>query len=294
MITDKISRKYFGLAWLALFLTCLVRNIYGIYLDISSITEPGRAAVIWAVISIVLDGAIPAVVTFVCALVVWQIGFYKYVRFISRNDFCTLVMFFTSAVKFVIGIIEAFAILDPDVYVFTSTVLDIALEAGAMLAMFFLVIPRMYRPNPVEKYNAFKMWAIVYMIAAGLAVLGQNVLILMLSDGSSFSKGFLSVLNEYGYQVNAVFSDIQIASSAIAVVIYLAYLAAIIVLGEMMRKKSRMFQDPETRGDYYDESYSNIFSGRSDTDRTFPDVFDELDPNDDGSKDDKVFDEFDL
>ncbi|MDE5601693.1 MAG: hypothetical protein K2J16_04270, partial [Clostridia bacterium] len=197
MVTDKINKKYFGIAWIALILACFIRNIFSIYWDISSIAEPSRVIILRTILSVIFSyGVIPAVVTFVCAIVVWYIGFYKYVRFISRRDFCTLVMTFTAAARVVVGLIEVFAILDTDVYVFTSNVLDFTLLSAAMLTMFLVVINKRYKLNPVERYNAFKLWSMVYMIVAGLSVFLGNGIMLMLADPNELNSEIMELLSQ--------------------------------------------------------------------------------------------------
>lgn len=301
MIADKLNKKYFGIAWIVLILACFIRNIFSIYVDIVTISEPSRTAILRIIFSVIFSyGLIPAVVTFVCAIVVWYIGFYRYVRCISRRDFCTLVMLFTAAARVVVGIIEVFAILDTGVYVFTSTVLDFTLLSAAMLIMFLLVINKRYKLNPVERYNAFRLWSMIYMIVAGLGVFCENGLILMLADPNELSSEVVSLLYQLGYPIELLFSKIQIASCAIAIVMYILFLAAVIVIGELFRKQSKLYSDPETRGEYYEKNENRGYSMRNDTDSVFgsdnvfgDDYFGTQKNNDDGH-DDHVFEEFDL
>lgn len=296
MTNGKINRKYYVLIWAALIVACFVRNAYGIYLDAISIEEPSRIVITITVVRILfVDGVLPAAIAFVCAFVVWQIGAYRYVRCVPRNDFCYLAMAFTAAVKFVVGILEIFSILEPDISCFTSTVLDTALLTGAMLAMFFFVINKWYKLNPVEKYNAFRIWSTVYMVVAGLSVLGSNGAILLFADAGSMSDEILKLLIEIGYIIN----DVQVAMSITAICIYFAYLVAVIVLGELMRKQSNKFRNPETRGEFYAQYDNRAYTMRSDAER----VFEEYDASTSGGapsggtskkEEEHVFDEFDL
>lgn len=290
MTNGKIDRKWFVLIWVALILACFMRGAYDIYNYVSHIEEVTRLSIVIAIAHVVLsDGVVPAAVTFICALVVWQIGYSRYVRCISRNDFCYTVMAFAAAVKFFVGLIEVFAILEPNVEAFTSNVLDPALMTGAMLAMFFFVIVRRYKVNPVEKYNAYKMWATIYMIVAGLGVLGQSGLVLMLSDGSELSLNILMQLYTMGYYIDI--TELQIAMSITALCVYAAYLVLVIVLGERLRRQADKFRNPETRGEFFEQYDNRAYTVREDADRVFGgDGFD----NRNDSKNDNVFDEFDL
>jgi len=193
-----------------------------------------------------------------------------------------------AVVKFFVGIIEIFSILEPDIYTVTSTVLEFTFMTGAMIALFFLVIVKQYRLNPVEKYNAFKMWSIVYMVVAGLLVLSQNSAIISILDGSEFGNMVLQMLYEMGEYLNI--SEIQIGASIAVICIYFAYLIAVIVLGEILRKQSNKFRNPETRGEYYDKFDNRGYDMRNDADTVFNDV----DSHKKKKEDEHVFDEFDL
>ncbi|MDE7373140.1 MAG: hypothetical protein K2N18_03670, partial [Clostridia bacterium] len=73
--------------------------------------------------------------------------------------------------------------------------------------------------------------------------------------------------------------------------IYFAYLIGVIVLGEMLRRKSDRFRNPETRGEYYEQRDNRGYKLRRDADVVFGDTA----PREDKRKDDdKVFDEFDI
>lgn len=293
MASDKINKKYYVIAWVALVVACFVRNAYNIVEYCAAITDPGALRIVTAMLAIVFSyGAVPSLITFLCAWVVWRVGVARYVRCISRKDFCCLVIAFTAAVRFVVGIIDIFSILEPNVAYFTTNVLDMTLLTGAMLAMFFAVIVKMYKFNPVEKYNAYKLWATIYMVVAGLAVIGQNGMILLLSDGSTLSFELRAMLFEMGVIPQLGFPEIQIAASITAVCVYVIYLVVVIVLGERLNKQAKLFRDPETRGEFYENHYDRGYTLRSDADAVFggSDMQDDRNNN----KKDNVFDEFDI
>jgi len=289
---DKIDRKYYAAVWAALIVACFVRNAYGIYVYCAGITEISALRIVTALISIVFfEGAIPALVTFLFAWIVWRVGAMRYVRCISRKDFCCIVMGFTAASRFLVGIIDIFSVLEPNVNVFANSVLDMAALTAALLIMFFVFIVRYYRFNPVEKYNAYKLWATIYMVVAGLAAVGQNGLVLLLSDGSPASAELLHVLYQMGYTVQVGFTKVQIAASITAMCVYFVFLVFAIVLGARLDKQAKHFRDPDTRGEYYDNNYNRGYNLRSDADA----VFGGYDPDkqeNDGK--DNVFDEFDI
>ena len=294
MTNGKINRKYFPLIWGALVLAYLVFSVYDIYMYVTQMEEVTRLTVIVAIVRVLfIDGIIPTAFTFVYALVVYRIGYTRYVRCISRNDFCYTIMAVTACVKLFVGIIQAFAILEPNVQAFTANVLDFALMTGALIATFFFIFARQYRFNPVEKRNAFGMWMTIYMVLAGLGVIGRSGIVLMLSDGSELAMNLLYLLYYSGNDIYV--TDFDIAVSITALCVYVAFLVFVIVLGEKMRKDAEKFRNPETRGDYYAQFDNRAYTARNDADRVFGgDGFDSAQGQERPKQDEHVFDEFDL
>ncbi len=291
MTNGKIDRKYFVLIWLALLVACFMRNSYQMYLMFSAMEDVSRLLIIRDVfISIFSYGVIPTAVVFVLALITWQIGFSRYVRCISRNDFCYTVMSVTAGVYFTVGLIEIFSILSPEISAVSSTVLEPALLMGAFLAMFFFIFAKMHRFNPVEKYNAFRAWSIVFMVLTGLSAIGGNGMILMLAADSGLSVEILLRLKELGYGI--FLSEVQVGCSIAAICIYVAYLVAFIVIGEIMRSRANKFRNPETRGEYYSQYDGRAYSVRNDAERVFEE--ESVKHSAEKRKEDNVFEEFDL
>lgn len=290
MANGKLNRKYYPIIWIALLIACFVRNAYQMYVDVVTSDIHGSLTVFLIVLRYLLTyGIVPMAVVVLCAFVVWHAGAFRYVRYIPRADFCYLVMAATAVVKFFVGIIEVFSILEPGIYTVTSTVLEFTLLTIMMFLLFFFVISKQYNFNPVEKYNAFKMWSIIYMVVLGLSVLSQNALYLSAVDNSELSLSIWAIMREMGYSV--YISGLQVGASIAAICIYFAFVIAAIVLGEIMRKKADLFRNPETRGEFYDQYDNRGYKIRNDADR----VFNEANVNTEKSKqDENVFDEFDI
>ena len=290
MKNGKLNAKFYPIIWVALLIACLVRNAYVIYANVTAMEFSGAAFVFVSIIKyLAVYGIVPTAIVFLCAFVVWQIGAARYVRCISRNDFCYLVMAMTAVVKFAVGIIEIFSILEPQIYSVTSTVFDFAFLTGAFLALYFFVIAKQFRFNPVEKYNSYRLWFSVYMVVAGISVLFENVAILSVTDGSSFSALIFEILAEQG--ISLVITEVEIGASIAAICIYFIYLIAVIVLGELLRKQSDKFRNPETRGEFYEQYDNRAYTLRRDADSVFDDA-----SSKGGKKkeEENVFDEFDL
>lgn len=297
---NKIEKKYYVWIWLGLIFATFVRNIFPIYSEINNMLgEASKLATLQGVLSIVFSyGLIPAVVTFVLALILYYITARRHANYISRNDFCYWVMIFTAVPRAIAGIIESFAILNANVYVFGSTVLDALLLPASYLTMFLWIFAKKYKLNPVEKRNSFSVLSTVYMVFYGIGVLGTNLAIVALGTDKELASEVAEYLRQFGYIVNTISSPLQTISSAIAICVFIAYLIAVIVIGILFRKKSEEFRNEDTRDAYFEKHpNSYVYDRRDDVSDTF-DEFERkhVHKKDDSDKSDggNVFDEFDI
>lgn len=297
---NKIEKKYYVWIWLGLIFATFVRNIFPIYSEINNMLgEASKLATLQGVLSIVFSyGLIPAVVTFVLALILYYITARRHANYISRNDFCYWVMIFTAVPRAIAGIIESFAILNANVYVFGSTVLDALLLPASYLTMFLWIFAKKYKLNPVEKRNSFSVLSTVYMVFYGIGVLGTNLAIVALGTDKELASEVAEYLRQFGYIVNTITSPLQTISSAIAICVFIAYLIAVIVIGILFRKKSEEFRNEDTRDAYFEKHPNSYGYDRRDD---VSDTFDEFErkhvhKKDDSDKSDggNVFDEFDI
>lgn len=297
---NKIEKKYYVWIWLGLIFATFVRNIFPIYSEINNMLgEASKLATLQGVLSIVFSyGLIPAVVTFVLALILYYITARRHANYISRNDFCYWVMIFTAVPRAIAGIIESFAILNANVYVFGSTVLDALLLPASYLTMFLWIFAKKYKLNPVEKRNSFSVLSTVYMVFYGIGVLGANLAIVALGTDKELASEVAEYLRQFGYIVNTISSPLQTISSAIAICVFIAYLIAVIVIGILFRKKSEEFRNEDTRDAYFEKHPNSYGYDRRDD---VSDTFDEFErkhvhKKDDSDKSDggNVFDEFDI
>lgn len=297
---NRIEKKYYVWIWLGLIFATFVRNIFPIYSEINNMLgEASKLATLQGVLSIVFSyGLIPAVVTFVLALILYYITARRHANYISRNDFCYWVMIFTAVPRAIAGVIESFAILNANVYVFGSTVLDALLLPASYLTMFLWIFVKKYKLNPVEKRNSFSVLSTVYMVFYGIGVLGTNLAIVALGTDKELASEVAEYLRQFGYIVNTISSPLQTISSAIAICVFIAYLIAVIVIGILFRKKSEEFRNEDTRDAYFEKHPNSYGYDRRDD---VSDTFDEFErkhvhKKDDSDKSDggNVFDEFDI
>lgn len=300
---NKIDKKYYVWIWLGLIFATFVRNVFPIYSQINGmLAEASRLSTLSGVFSIVFSyGLIPAAVTFLLALILYYITARRHVNYISRNDFCYWVMIFTAVPRVIVGIVESFAILNPNVYVFTSTVLDALLLPASYLTMFLWIFAKKYKLNPVEKRNSFATLSTIYMIFYGIGVLGENLTIVALGADKELASELADYLSQLGYIVGTISTPLQTVSSAIAICVFAAYLVAVIVLAILFRKKSDEFRNEDTRDAYFEKHPAGYGYERMDD---VGDTFDEFErkhvhKKDDSDDDHKsgggnVFDEFDI
>ena len=300
---NKIDKKYYVWIWLGLIFATFVRNVFPIYSQINGmLAEASRLSTLSGVFSIVFSyGLIPAAVTFLLALILYYITARRHVNYISRNDFCYWVMIFTAVPRVIEGIVESFAILNPSVYVFTSTVLDALLLPASYLTMFLWIFANKYKLNPVEKRNSFATLSTIYMIFYGIGVLGENLTIVALGADKELASELADYLSQLGYIVDTISTPLQTVSSAIAICVFAAYLVAVIVLAILFRKKSDAFRNEDTRDAYFEKHLVGYGYERRDD---VGDTFDEFErkhvhKKDDSDDDHKsgggnVFDEFDI
>lgn len=300
---NKIDKKYYVWIWLGLIFATFVRNVFPIYSQINGmLAEASRLSTLSGVFSIVFSyGLIPAAVTFLLALILYYITARRHVNYIGRNDFCYWVMIFTAVPRVIVGIVESFAILNPNVYVFTSTVLDALLLPASYLTMFLWIFAKKYKLNPVEKRNSFATLSTIYMIFYGIGVLGENLTIVALGADKELASELADYLSQLGYIVDTISTPLQTVSSAIAICIFAAYLVAVIVLAILFRKKSDEFRNEDTRDAYFEKHHVGYGYERRDD---VGDTFDEFErkhvhKKDDSDDDHKsgggnVFDEFDI
>ncbi len=287
MVPDKLDPKYRLPIWLGLFFATFVCNFYDIYFTCADMaatgSELGRIGVAIGVVQMLFaDLIVPALLVVLFAYLVYQIGSSRFVRCISRRDFTHWVMLFISASRLVMGFVNVFGIINANVNYCTTGFLSTLCNGAAMLTMFFAVFKRVYRFNPAEEYNAFKAWATVFMIGGGIhAIIGNGAALILLDSPELLFELF-------GIDLSSNIVAIT-AGCVTGMVVYFAYLVAIIALGEIMKKKARAFIDPQTRGDYYAYRNNAPYTTRTDANEVFGD---DAPAEQTDSDDDKVFEEF--
>ena len=304
MTKNRIDKKYYPFIWIGLIVASIVGNIYPIYHNFASLESLTRGMVTLEVIrTLFSEGLIPAAVVFFLAFIVYAVSARRTPCAIPRNDFIYFIMLFTMVSRLICGLIEAFCIIAPNMYVITSAVLWVV-QLAAYALMFFLVFDKHYKMNPVEKYNSYRIWASIYLVVLGVAVVFENAIYLLVFENAELVELLNDALQDIGIVLER--SSLQIAASAIALSLYLVSVVVAVVLGERMKKEMNMYRDPETREQYFATHPNAPYDMRDDVDSTYTDFgFDagqnrNSDDNPDDKHDDNnsssgnVFDEFDI
>ncbi len=294
---NKINKKYVVWIWLGMIFASLVNNVYYIYVNCLSFADGMSGVKIVAeIIYMILEcGIVPTALTFLVALIAYSITARKHSNYISRMDFCYWVMIFVSAEYILSGIISGFSILSEPMYIVTSAILDVTLLPCAMLVM-YLLISKIYKFNPVEKRNSFKVLSVIFFVILGISVVGENLTVISLAYDGEFYSWFLSYAEAFGFvdEFDYLVTDIQVYSSISAIAIYACWLIADIVLVQLYKKQAGEYQDEDTREDYFAKhpSRNEPYQRRDDVYSTFEEFDESKDSSSDN--DDKVFDEFDI
>lgn len=297
---NKIDKKYFVWIWLGLLFATFFSNIYPIYNELTKMVGVGMSGVQVAtqvLLGIFSYGLVPMAVTFLLALVMWYICARRHSNYISRTDFCGWVMMFVAAVRLVNGIIDCFAILQPAVYVVTSTLYTVTALPAAMLVMFFCVFKKIYNLNPVERSNSFTVYSVVFMLVLGLSVLSENLTIVSIGANTNVTQELVAYLKEMGYYVDYLTAPVQVYSSIVAICVYFAYLIADIVIATLLKKQAAQYRGADTREDYFkkhpEDQRQSGYTQRNDTGDTFAE-FEHQHVKKKEKDDQHVFDEFDI
>lgn len=274
-----IDKKYYSLIWIGLLVSSVVRSCYSLYTDVISIMDDPTQI---TVLSIVVDtivyaivyAIIPAALCYFCASIVYSFGARRRFFSVNRGDFIYLTMLYTAGARLVMGVIEAFAILDATVFDYTSVLLDVTVLSSALYFMYMKhVAPRL---APKDNRNVFGVYSMTYLICQAVHT-GIPCLAYFIGAAISNSDVDLSAFDSVvDVDVNALyeFNVHAVVASVLAIVVLLGFVVLSLVLSKKFEKMAKDLDD------------SNRHDGGN------PFVFDES--LEEKKEDEKVFEEFDI
>lgn len=270
-----IDKKYYAWIWVGLLIASVVRSSYLLYADIVSImNDPEQANAISIIVNVIVYSLayaiVPAVLCYFCASIVYGFGARRRFVSIHRNDFIYLTMLYTAGARLLMGVIEAFAILDATVFDYTSVLLDVTVLSAAVYIMFFRYVAPALKPQ--DRRNIFGVYSMTYLICQavhtgipclayfiGAAISKSNV------DLSTF-EGYVDVQALYEFNVHAVIA------SVLAIVILIGFVVFSVVKSRQFEKEAKDYHDDDNGGNPF----------------IFNEPFEEI------KEDEKVFEEFDI
>lgn len=240
----RISPKWHGAIWALLVAASLFRNVTTIVYDITaSIPQGGVEVLINIVVDALFSGALPAVLCYLCASVLFSMSARRGYSFCHRDDFIYIVMIFTAGARLVIGIAECFSFIQPLVAVYTSFTADVLVLTAAMFAMYFAVLkPRFMNDRTAS--DLFGLYGGVYFLVQGLFTVIPCVTYLSVYGDSARSAELREILDSLGYNLTAS-EGAHFRSACIAgLVIFGLWLIAYIVVMILLREKAKKYVPP--------------------------------------------------
>ncbi len=271
-----IDRKFYAWIWIGLLIASVVRSCYLLYSDILIImNDPEQANVLSIFVNIIVYALvysiIPAVLCYFCAIIVYNFGARRRYISIGRNDFVYLTMLYTMVARLIMGVIEAFAILDETVFIYTSVLLDVTVLSAAVYIMYFRHIAPALKPQ--DKRNTFGIYSMVYLICQAIHT-GIPCLAYFIGAAISNSNVDLSMFADI-VDINALyeFNIHAVVASVLAIVVLLGFVTFTVVKNKQFEKEAKDYHDDNNGGN--------------------PFVFND-EPLEEIHEEEKIFEEFDI
>lgn len=290
----RISPKWHSAIWALLVVASLFRNVSGIASDVVTSIPKGAVEVIVNVfVDVLFTGALPALLCFLCASVLFSMSARRGYLYCHRDDFIYIVMIFTAGARLVIGIVECFSFVQPVVAIYTSFTADVLVLTAAMFAMYFAVLkPRFMNDRTAS--DLFNLYGGIYFLVQGLFTIVPCATYLSVYGDSARSAELREILSGLGYEFT-VAESAHFRSACIAgLVIFGIMLVAYIVLAILLREKAKKYvppAEPPKNDNPFGGNDGNPFddNGGNGGGNTFGG-----DAPSDGGGNGKVFEEFDL
>jgi len=195
MENRKKQNKNMAFAFLGVIAASVISNIYALHIGYSEHFASGNG---WNIVSalfeiLIFGGILPAVLTYVVALVLYSIAVrYSRAQFLDRNDFVLYIMAYSAGAKLLMGIVNAFCFLNPGVLTFTHYINGLGILSAFMIAMFNISLEK--RIMSKVKSKVFLALGLPYILYH-IVVYFSNVLMYLRPD--IFEEG----LKMLGYSI---------------------------------------------------------------------------------------------
>lgn len=311
-----INPKFYPLIWVVIVFCSFVRSFYQTYTQILN-TDNIALGIYNGLLSFVIGGASYAFLILFLSYFLYGMGARRGLRAIPRKDFTYIIMIFVSIAWFVSGMINLFSFIDPALMYCNILTAEPVLLTVSLAIMFFMVlVPNYLNPKQAEKY--FKFYGTIYVIVtSAIYILGAIGILSCITVAND--PALLAEMDNVYYTING--QDVPIAvvfeayafaktgmeiSAYIAIVWSVLMIVAYFVLANMLKNKAKDFKEevkPENMDGIFFTDGKNFYTvddikngkfggGQGNPFGDTPKGNDN--PFDDDSKDDKVFEEFDI
>ncbi len=235
-----ISKKWYAIIWILLIVASLFRNVYTLVEDIQYVAHGSTATILLEIIYSLLEGGVSALLCYLCAIIVFSMSKKRGFVYCHRNDFVYFVMMFTAVARFIVGLVEVFALLEPTIYYYTALMGDVTVLPGALLAMYFLVLKPRFM-NDRTAYDVFVLYGSTYFIVQGIITALYSSVYISVASDSEFGEIVRSLLGiaEDGGDARHLY-----IASIIALAMFGAWLVSAIAAGIVLRIKAKEFTPP--------------------------------------------------
>ncbi|MCQ2409048.1 MAG: hypothetical protein MJ068_00730 [Clostridia bacterium] len=241
----RVNPKYISLIFAGLFFSYLFRGVYSMYVSFSTLEDLRAANIaLQAIYALFEYGAIPALLCYFIASIIYSIGFRHGARSMIRQDFIAQVCAVVLLVNTVTGFVDIFSILEP----VTNLVINTAEPFILVLAFtlyFLLVMTKKYEMNPVEKFLSFRIYFMWLMILQAIEV--------ALSDGLYFLVARSGLEEELAYQYGIVITRTAEILAIADVSIFFFMLIGVLILMYIIKAKAAEYVEKRKNGTYQQE-----------------------------------------
>lgn len=242
---SKVNPKYIPVIFAGLFFSYLFRGVYSMYVSFSSLEDLRAANIaLQAIYALFEYGAIPGLLCYFIASIIYSIGFRRGARSMTRQDFIAQVCLVVLSVNVFTGLIDIFSILAPLTNIIINTAEPFILVLAFTL-YFLLVMVKKHEMNPIERFLSFRAYFMWLMILQAVE--------LALSDGIYFliaGSGLEAQLAaEYGIVITRLTEILAIAD----VSIFFFMLIGILILLYVIKAKAAEYVDKRSLGEITEE-----------------------------------------
>ena len=302
----KINPKYYALIWIV---AVVCAFFSGIYSTIQTFIQSENIAltIYSTLIDIAVGGGVNVLLTWLIAMLLYNMGAKRGLRAIPKNDFIYSIMILMSIIWFVSGILGLFCFVDPIADIYNVFVVLPILTTVLSALMFFLVyVPNYLNPRMAKRYFDYygKMYvifnAVIYFLSAfstliSVEIVTNPTIIELIKDYYAELVSMSVSVDSFVTMLIESSINFKIATS-LSIAITAGMIVAYVVLSKKLAKSASEYKEEAPSDDMNRVIFTdgtNFYSIEDLKNNPF-NADASKNPFEEEKKDDKVFDEFDL